>query len=54
MDAGTDSADGTWLTYAELAALRGIDRQSAARLTFRRHWRRQKDNRGTVRVFVPT
>ena len=42
------------MTYAELAAARGIDKQSAARLTFRRHWRRQKDNHGTVRVFVPT
>jgi chromosome segregation ATPase len=44
---------GTWLTYADLAASRGIDKQSAARLTFRRRWRRQKDNHGTVRVLVP-
>src|SRR6185436_15493331 len=48
-----DGFDGRWMTYAELAQLRGIDKQSAARLTFRRRWRRQKDNRGTVRVLVP-
>jgi chromosome segregation ATPase len=53
VDTDNDSSDGTWMTYAELAAARGIDRQSAARLTFRRHWRRQKDNHGTVRAFVP-
>jgi chromosome segregation ATPase len=53
MDADTDSGGGRWMTYAELAEARGIDKSSAARLTFRRHWRRQKDHRGTVRVFVP-
>ena len=41
------------MTYAELAEVRGIDKQSAARLTFRKHWRRQRDNHGTVRVLVP-
>jgi hypothetical protein len=53
MDAATDGEEGRWMTYAELAAIRGIDRQSAARLSWRRHWRRQKDNHGTLRVFVP-
>jgi hypothetical protein len=36
------------VTYAELAAVRGIDRHSAVKLSFRRHWRSQKDNYGTV------
>ena len=50
MDAGDD---GRWMTYDELAEARGIDRQSARRMANRSHWRRQKDNRGTVRVYVP-
>jgi hypothetical protein len=58
MDAGTDSAgdsaeDGTWLTYGELAEIRGIDRHSAVKLVARHRWRRQKDNRGTLRILVP-
>ena len=44
---------GVWLTYAELAKLRGIDKASAAKLVLRRKWRRQKDNQGTVRILVP-
>jgi hypothetical protein len=49
-----DSPDGRWMTYEELAADRGISEASARRLV-RRHktWRRQADNRGIVRVFVP-
>ena len=50
---GDSDADGRWVTYAELAAVRGIDRHSAVKLSFRRHWRSQKDNYGTVRVCVP-
>jgi hypothetical protein len=53
MTADTD-ADGRWLTYAELADIRGIDRQSARRLVSRQKWRRQKDNQNIVRVYVPT
>ena len=41
------------MTYDELAEVRGIDRQSARRMANRSRWRRQKDNRGTVRVYVP-
>lgn len=48
-----DDSDRRWLTYAELAAARGIDRQSARRLASRLKWRRQKDNQGIVRVYVP-
>jgi hypothetical protein len=50
MDAGDD---GRWMTYDELAEARGIDRQSARRMANRSRWRRQKDNRGVVRVYVP-
>jgi len=49
-DAGED---GRWLTYDELAEARGIDRQSARRMANRSRWRRQKDNHGVVRVYVP-
>lgn len=55
MDMATDMApDGRWMTYAELAAARRIDRHSAVRLVIRHQWRRQKDNQGRQRVFVPT
>jgi hypothetical protein len=56
MDAGTDKGTDTeerWLTYGELAALRGIDRHSAVKLVTRHRWRRQKDNRGVLRILVP-
>ena len=44
-----------WLLddFTELAEARGIDRQSARRLVNRTQWRRQKDNQGIVRVYVP-
>lgn len=52
---GTDDTDGRWMTYAELAAARGIDHQSARRLAARLKLQRRKDNvDGTVRVFVPS
>jgi hypothetical protein len=47
------SDDGQWLTYSQIAALRGIDRRSAERLVRRRGWRRQPDNAGFVRALVP-
>jgi chromosome segregation ATPase len=46
-------ADGRWMTYEELAEVRGIDRHSARRLASRLKWRRQKDNQQIVRVYVP-
>lgn len=45
--------DFRWLTYAELAEIRGIDARSAARLVHRRRWRRQKGNDGRTRIAVP-
>ena len=48
------SEDGRWMTYGELAAARGIDRQSAVKLVRRQRWRRQEGNNGVARVFVPS
>jgi hypothetical protein len=42
-----------WMTFAELAAARGISKDSAVSLIRRRGWRRQKDNQGHVRALVP-
>jgi chromosome segregation ATPase len=54
VDMRTDAGEeGRWMSYAELAAARGIDRTSALKLALRRKWRKQTDNRGTVRVYVP-
>jgi hypothetical protein len=53
VDIGTEAGDGRWMNYAELAAARGIDRTSALKLALRHKWRKQSDNRGTVRVYVP-
>ena len=52
-DRSPAGADDTWLTYAELAAIRGIDRASAFKLALRHRWRRQKNNQGQVMVLVP-
>jgi len=41
------------MTYAELAAARGISPASAKRLTQRHRWGRQIGNDGVVRVIVP-
>jgi hypothetical protein len=41
------------LTYAELAAVRGISRASAERLARRKRWPRQVGNDGIARVIVP-
>jgi hypothetical protein len=57
-DAGNDYRDDVgddvrWLSYGELGQARGISTASAIRLVFRRKWRRQDGNDGTVRVAVP-
>jgi chromosome segregation ATPase len=53
-DQSMDRDDGRWLTYPELAAVRGIDKPSAIRLATRKKWRRQRDNHRVVRVLVPS
>jgi len=46
--------DGTRrMTYAELAATRGISLRSARQLTLRHHWHKQVGNDGLVVVSVP-
>jgi hypothetical protein len=57
-DAGNDDRDDVgddlrWLSYRELGQARGLSTASAIRLAFRRKWRRQDGNDGTVRVAVP-
>ena len=57
-DAGNDDRDDVgddfrWLSYGELGQARGISTASAIRLAFRRQWRRQDGNDGTVRLAVP-
>jgi len=47
------SHDGRWLSYDELAVIRGINRVSAVKLAQRERWRRQPGNGRTVRVLVP-
>jgi hypothetical protein len=49
----TDGTEGRWLTYDELAEVRGIRRIGAVRLAQKRRWRRQPGNDGRVRVLVP-
>jgi hypothetical protein len=41
------------MTYAEIAAARGISADSAVRLVRRKRWSKQAGNDGTVRVLVP-
>jgi hypothetical protein len=43
-----------WMTYAELAANRGISKRSAMRLALRHRWPRRRGNDGMARVGVPT
>jgi hypothetical protein len=52
-DRTDDQADARWMTFAELAAARGISKLSAAALVRRHGWRRQTDNRGRVMALVP-
>ena len=45
--------DVRWLSYAEIAEIRGISRASVERKVRRARWRRQIDNQGVTRVAVP-
>ena len=50
-----DRGDGArWMTFSELAKVRGISKLSAARLVRRHGWRRQQDNQGHVIALVPS
>jgi hypothetical protein len=50
-----DFPEGRWLTYAELAAIRGIGRESAVKLAQRERWRKLPGNGRdrTIRILVP-
>lgn len=48
-----DAADSRWMSYKELVESRRITMPSAIRLVLRRRWRRQQDNQGIMRAFVP-
>ena len=52
---GDDIGEGRWLTYTELAEIRGIGRESAVKLVQREGWRKASGNSPdrTVRVLVP-
>lgn len=53
MDITPDTDEGRWLTYRQIADLRGISKASAERLVRRHRWRRQEDNQGVTRALVP-
>ena len=44
---------GRWISYTELAKIRGTDKTSALKLALRKKWPRRKDNHGTMHVCVP-
>jgi hypothetical protein len=50
-----DTGNGRWLTYSELASVRGINRASAVKLVQRERWQRSTGNERSrvVRVLVP-
>ena len=48
-----EGADSRWVSYDELASIRGIDKASAFRMAHRRRWPKLKGNDGTVRLAVP-
>lgn len=50
MDSG---ADVRWLSYEELAAVRGIDRDSAIRLARRHHWPKRTGNDKKIQLAIP-
>jgi hypothetical protein len=53
-DRQTDTSAATrWMTFAELAHVRGISKDSAVTLVRRHGWRRQRDNQGHVIALVP-
>jgi hypothetical protein len=45
--------EGRWLTYDEIAKIRGIGRASAVKLAQRERWQRRPGNDRTARVLVP-
>lgn len=52
-DASDSRSEVRWLSYDELAHIRGISKRSAFRIANRHKWDRRKGNDGTVRVAIP-
>jgi hypothetical protein len=52
-DRQADNDAGRWMSYAQLAEIRGISKKAAQRLTLRHQWRRQPANDGGVLIWVP-
>lgn len=52
-DTRDNASDGAWLTYRQLAEVRGISPRATVRMTQRHRLRRQPGNDGQVRVWVP-
>src|SRR3954465_1861149 len=52
-DIPEDAKDTRWMSYGEIAQLRGTDTESAIRLVRRRKWPKRQANDGTVRVAIP-
>lgn len=48
-----DTGNTQWMSYDELASIRGITRDAAKRLSFRRKWGRTRGNDNTSRIAVP-
>lgn len=48
-----DQSETRWLSYRELAKIRGTRRESAIRIARNHHWPKSRGNDGTVRVAVP-
>jgi chromosome segregation ATPase len=48
-----DDQAARWMTFAELATIRGISKLSAVALVRRHGWRRQRDNQGHMTALVP-
>jgi hypothetical protein len=53
-DVGDRNADGSWMTYREIAAARRVKLSAAVRLVQRHKWRKHTGNDGTARILVPT
>jgi hypothetical protein len=54
MSHSDQAADGArWMTFAELAAIRGTSKRAAVTLIRRHGWRRQRNNEGHVIALVP-
>lgn len=47
------ASDARWMTFADLAAIRGTSKRAAVTLVRRHGWRRQRNNEGKVIALVP-